>query len=91
MPEYAGRTSLLITVDHGRGREGDGWKNHNSTISGSDEIWIGILGPDTPAAGERDGVEVTQSQVAATVAALFGEDYVAAFPQAGQVLPSVID
>jgi hypothetical protein len=40
-----------------------------------------VLGPDTPALGERkDCAEVTQSQVAATVAALLGEDWKTAEP-----------
>ena len=42
-----------------------------------------MLGPDTPALGERTGCEeVTQSQVAATLAALLGEDWKAAEPRA---------
>lgn len=90
LPEYAGKTTLVLTVDHGRGRDGDGWKNHSTSIPGSDEIWIGVLGPDTPAAGDRQGVTATQSQVAATVAALLGADYRAAVPQAGEILPGVI-
>ena len=71
MPEYAGKTSLVLTVDHGRGREGDGWKNHSTDIPGSDEIWMAVLGPDTPALGVRTGTNVTQSQIAATVGARF--------------------
>ncbi len=89
MPEYAGKTSLVLTVDHGRGREGDGWKNHKVEIPGSDEIWMAVLGPDTPALGERRGTDSTQSQIAATVAAFFGEDYVAAVPAAGKPLAGV--
>ncbi len=90
LPEYAGKTTLLLTVDHGRGRNGDGWKNHSTTIPGSDEIWIGILGPDTPPLGERTQTEVTQSQIAATLAAFLGEDYASVFPQAGKPLPDVL-
>jgi len=90
MPEYAGKTTLVLTVDHGRGREGDGWKNHSVDIPGSDEIWMAVLGPDTPPLGERPGKDFTQSQIAATVAALFGEDYAAAIPTAGETLPGVL-
>jgi hypothetical protein len=35
-----------------------------------------------PARGEREGVEVTQSQVAATIAGLVGEDFNGASPAA---------
>lgn len=90
MPEYAGRTTLVLTVDHGRGREGDGWKNHKVEIPGSDEIWMAVLGPDTPALGERSGTDSTQSQIAATVAAFLGEDYAAAVPMAGKPLAGVM-
>ena len=51
---------------------------------------MAFLGPDTPALGERSNVPpVTQSQVAATLAALVGEDYCAAVPQAGKPIADV--
>lgn len=79
---YRGRTSLVITTDHGRGN-GPDWKNHGAKIQGAQDIWIAVLGPTTPARGERaNAAPVTQSQVAATVAALLGEDYAAAAPGA---------
>jgi len=90
MPEYAGKTSLVLTVDHGRGRDGDGWKNHSTDIPGSDEIWMAVLGPDTPALGQRQGTKTTQSQIAATVAALLGEDYHGIVTQSGPPLPGVM-
>jgi len=49
------------------------------------------LGPDTPARGERENTEVTQSQVAATIAALLGEDFVAARQDAAKPLPIFAD
>jgi hypothetical protein len=76
MPEYRGTTSLLITTDHGRGGLPDGWKNHGANVEGAENIWIGVLGPDTPPLGERSDTKVvTQSQVAATIAALLGKDF----------------
>jgi hypothetical protein len=45
---------------------------------------MAFLGPDTPALGERtDTRPITQSQLAATLALLLGEDYNKAVPQAG--------
>lgn len=83
MPEYAGTTTLIVTTDHGRGDPPDGWKSHGANIPGAEFLWVAILGPDTPALGERRDTEpVTQSQVAATVAAALGEDFVAAAPGA---------
>lgn len=75
MPQYRGSTTFIITTDHGRG-QGLDWKNHGDKIAGAENIWMAVLGPDTPALGERSAIDaVTQSQVAATVAALLGKDY----------------
>ena len=39
-------------------------------------MWLAVIGPDTPALGERrNAASVTQSQIAATIAALLGLDY----------------
>lgn len=75
MPAYAGKTSFVVTTDHGRGDGRDGWKSHGAGYPGSDRIWIAVWGPDTPADGIREGVDVTQGQIAATVAKLLGEDF----------------
>lgn len=90
MPEYAGKTSLVLTTDHGRGDTRVEWKSHGKDTPGSDQMWIAVLGPDTSAGGCRSDLDVTQSQVAATVAELLGEDYHAAVPRAGAPLPGVI-
>jgi hypothetical protein len=89
LPEYRGKTSLVITTDHGRGDGMKGWTGHGAKVAGAENIWLAALGPDTPALGERSGTAaVTQSQVAATVAALLGEDFAAAMPGvAGPVQP----
>jgi hypothetical protein len=87
MPEYAGKTSLVLTTDHGRGDTRVEWKSHGKDIAASDRMWIAVLGPDTPSLGCLKDQDVTQSQVAATVAALLGEDYHAAAPQSGAPLP----
>jgi len=91
MPEYAGKTSIVITTDHGRGDTGKDWTSHNKDIPVADRIWMAVLGPDTPAEGLRKDIRVTQGQTAATVAALLGEDYNAAAPKAAEVLPGVIN
>lgn len=91
MPQYAGKTSLVMTTDHGRGDDRIEWKNHGKDTPGCAQMWIAALGPDTPALGVRENVQVTQSQVAATVARLLGEDYTAAEPKAGAPLPGVIE
>ena len=73
--DYRSRTTLVVTTDHGRGT-GDGWVGHGKDVAGAEQIWIAVLGPDSPPLGEREtGGRVTQSQVAATVAALLGLEY----------------
>ena len=91
MPEYRGVTSLIFAVDHGRGRAPVDWKSHGQKLDETKYIWMAFMGPDTKALGERKNVGmVTQSQVAATLAALLGEDYGAAVPKAGKVIADVV-
>lgn len=85
--QYAGKTTLLITTDHGRGSNHENWINHGKDVPEAELIWIAVMGPDTPALGERADVEVTQSQVAATIAAFVGEDFRSASPNAAPPLP----
>jgi hypothetical protein len=52
---------------------------------------MAFLGPDTPALGERKHTgAVTESQVAATLAALLGEDYHTAVPKSGTPIKDVL-
>ena len=84
IPQYRDKTTFILTADHGRGDGLVNWKDHGEKIAGSDGDWLAILGPDTPPLGEREnGAPVTHNQIAATIAALLGEDVAAAFPQAG--------
>jgi hypothetical protein len=79
MPEYAGKTTFIITADHGRGSGLKAWRNHGAKVDGAEYVWIAVMGPGIPAFGERGDIpQVTQSQVAATVAAAVGQDWVAA-------------
>jgi bisphosphoglycerate-independent phosphoglycerate mutase (AlkP superfamily) len=87
-PAYRGRTSLLVTTDHGRGDGPEEWGKHGAEIAGADSVWVALIGPDTPPLGERhDHEPLTLSQVAATVGALVGEDFAAASGQAAPPLP----
>ena len=88
MPRYAGKTTLLLTSDHGRGDPPDGWRGHGENVPGAELIWLAVIGPDTAALGERsDAQTFTQAQIAATVAGLLGEDYGAEVPRAAPPLP----
>lgn len=91
LPQYRGKTTFIITADHGRGSGLEDWKKHGEKIANSESDWIAVIGPDTPAAGERTQTEpLTQSQIAATIAALLGEDYHAAFPPSGAPMADVL-
>ena len=90
MPEFRDKTALIVLPDHGRG-EGRKWVTHGQKVPVSRETWMAFLSPDTPALGERGkGTLVTESQIAATVAALLGEDYHAAVPQSGAPIADVL-
>jgi hypothetical protein len=89
--QYRDKTTFIITTDHGRGSGPTNWKNHGAKIDGAEDMWMAFLGPDTPPLGERTNCErVTQSQIAATLAALLGEDYHGAVPRSGPVIKDVL-
>lgn len=86
--EYHDQVTFIITCDHGRGSGLKLWRDHDKNIAGAENIWIAAIGPDTPASGEMANVpRVTQSQIAATIAQLLGQDYRSAVPQAAPPLP----
>jgi hypothetical protein len=91
MPQYRGSTTFIITTDHGRGSGPVQWKEHGVEEPGSENIWVGVLGPDTAPLGERaHGAPVAQAQIAATVAAFMGRDYRAAVPRAAAPIAAVL-
>lgn len=91
MPEYRGNTTLILSVDHGRGLAPTDWKSHGQKLPETKNIWMAYLGPDTRALGERKNVApLTQSQIAATLAALVGEDYNRAVAKAAAPVADVL-
>jgi len=91
LPAYRGRTALVLATDHGRGATPRDWTDHGAKVPAAEPIWMAVMGPGTPARGVREGTEATQSQLAATVAALLGlgEEYRAAQPKAAPPLPDL--
>ncbi len=84
MDEYRGTTTFLITTDHGRGGGRNAWRDHGSDVKGADRTWLAVIGPGSAALGARVNVaQVTQSQVAATIARILGEDFRTFSPGAG--------
>jgi hypothetical protein len=91
LPAYRDQTTLIITTDHGRGSGPVEWKEHGVKEKGSENIWLAVLGPDTAPLGERhDTAELHQAQIAATVAALLGEDFRRAQPAAAAPITDVL-
>lgn len=88
--QYKDKTTLIITTDHGRGTQPrDTWKHHGKNIKGAGQIWMAVIGPDTPALGEvKQQGQLYQNQVAATAVEALGEKYDQ--PKAGKAIPAAI-
>ena len=88
--QYRDRTALILATDHGRG-ENEQWVTHGRDIPGAENVWIAVYSPDSsPGADPPEARKVTLGQVAATAAALLGEDYLANVPKAAPPLPGVL-
>jgi hypothetical protein len=91
MSEYRGKTTFILTADHGRGSGPKGWRDHGEKVDGAEADWIAVIGPDTAPAGERTEVQpLAENQIAATIAALLGEDYHSAFPRSGRAISELM-
>jgi len=73
---YRDNTTLIIPTDHGRGLRGSDWAEHDITIPGSEDIWLAVIGPQTPDTGEvTTPGTLYQGQVASTMLHYLGIDY----------------
>lgn len=87
-PQYKGKTTILITTDHGRGDlKKEEWTSHGSSIVGAGEIWFSAMGPDTPLRGEPESdIQLYQDQFAQTIAKLMGYTYTAIHPINNEIM-----
>jgi hypothetical protein len=86
---YRGRTTLILTTDHGRGITASDWDDHDEGVEGSEDIWIAVIGPDTPHRGEvAPYPTVYQADVAATLLRFFRLDAKRFNPEAGPPIPA---
>jgi len=86
-PSYRGRTHLLVTTDHGRGRTPQDWRDHGSRAPGSEDVWMAFVSPRMTRRGDwRGGPPLSTSQIAATLASWLGIDWNADHPTAGKVV-----
>ena len=93
MPEYRGRTALLVTTDHGRGSARD-WTDHGRNVPAAERIWVAGMGPGVRSVNSEqstvNGKSFTQAQFAATIAGVLGleREFRRANPKAA---PSLFD
>lgn len=73
-PLYKGKTTLLITTDHGRGDQiKTQWTSHGEKVKDCHEIWYALLGAQVPALGEvRIQEQVYQRELIHIVAEKMG-------------------
>lgn len=82
---YRDQTTLLFTVDHGRGNTPADWRDHSARVEGAQYVWMACVSPDSSARGEWTNSEaVTADQIAATLAAFLGLDFAKQNPKAGK-------
>ncbi len=76
-PLYKGKTTLLITTDHGRGDKIKAqWTSHGDKVKDCHEIWYAMIGAKVPALGEVHGQEqVYQRELIHQVSALMGLNF----------------
>ena len=85
-PSYKGKTTFIITTDHGRGDKiKDQWRDHGQKVEEASQIWLAVIGPDTAPLGEiKKQEQLYQRQIATTIANLLGFDFHPSHPtQAG--------
>ncbi len=88
---YAGKTTLIVTCDHGRGKwPKKRWQSHGVSYPHANETWMAVIGPDTPADGEKHGgSKHYTNQIAQTIAGLFGLKYTNT-PTPGNAIDAVL-
>ena len=90
--QYRDATSLVIAVDHGRGKTPADWTAHGADVEGAQDVWVAVASPDVPLRGEwRNGPVVYQNQIAASVARLLGFDLGEQNPQAGRPIERLFE
>jgi hypothetical protein len=83
--QYKGKTTVIVTVDHGRGASETDWNNHSAAVPEARYIWMAFVSPDSNLRGEwRDAETVYQNQIAATMCRFLGFDYAEQNPNAGK-------
>ncbi|TDW52592.1 phosphopentomutase/2,3-bisphosphoglycerate-independent phosphoglycerate mutase family metalloenzyme [Flavobacterium sp. 270] len=86
-PQYKNKTTLFITVDHGRGdKTKTQWTDHGADVVGASQIWFAAIGPEIVAKGEmKNESQLYQKQFAQTFAKIMGYTFTASHPVAEEI------
>lgn len=81
-PQYKNKTTLFITVDHGRGDKiKSQWTDHDANVAGASQIWFAAMGPEILPRGEiKSELQLYQKQFAQTIAKIMGYNFVTNHP-----------
>ena len=73
-PYYKGKTTVVVTADHGRGYEPlDRWRDHGSNVIGADETWLIIFGAQAENKGEVNSDEqLYTNEIAGRIKSMLG-------------------
>lgn len=76
-PLYKGKTTLLVTTDHGRGNKiKSQWTSHGQEVSDSHEIWFALVGAKVEALGEvKTKTQAYQKDLIHRVSQLMGLNF----------------
>ena len=74
-PYYQGKTTFIITTDHGRGTQPiDTWRSHGSDIDGADQVWLITYGDKASAKGEvTEDEQLYSTEIVKRIKAITGE------------------
>lgn len=74
--QYKDKTSIIITVDHGRGATEKDWFSHGEDVPEARFIWMAFVSPESNLRGEwKNSETIYQNQIAATLAKYLGFDF----------------
>ncbi|SMO37346.1 sulfatase-like hydrolase/transferase [Fodinibius sediminis] len=74
-PYYRGKTTFIITTDHGRGTQPlDTWRSHGSNIEGAGEVWLMMYGHRAVKKGEvKENEQLYSTDVVKKIEGIVGE------------------
>lgn len=90
--QYRDKTTIIVTVDHGRGKTDKDWHTHGEEVPEAQHIWMAFISPDVKLRGEWQKSEtIYQNQIAATACRFLNLDYSEQNPKAGKPIAKVFN